>query len=362
MKISSDLLTKIRYLHRNIKRKEWSGPLVYKIESGKINNPENLVISAENLFLMDIGTAGSTSFEMDQDSTVMMFDHFPQLSEGTHRTGLIHSHHDMKSFFSGTDDSELADNTASHNMYLSLIVNYDEEFVARVAFTVKSKDKVITSLSYTDIDDTVIERDFEDEEEKEFIGYYDCDIQLDAVSIDENFINRYEELSKPPMQITTNPDHRWNGYLGLDTNGRGDYYNHTVQNYTKKKENPYAPFFQAHLEKFCVKMIEQEPDNFFSFQKVFSRYTLTYNKDANLIAELVDDCMISTLGLEKYKKMTVNDKFDFLEAVLQFLEERDDQTGFSPIIKYKGAEILFNIITDELLNNKITDEQLILGF
>jgi hypothetical protein len=50
------------------------------------------------------------------------------------KTGHIHTHHDMKAYFSGTDMSELNDNVDKHNYYLSLIVNFAGQYDAKVAF------------------------------------------------------------------------------------------------------------------------------------------------------------------------------------------------------------------------------------
>lgn len=360
MIVSSDLINKIRYLHHKVKNKEWSGPLVYKIESGDINTPENLVLRAENMFLMDIGTSGSTSFEMDEASTIKMFDEIPQLMEGTHRTGLIHSHHGMKSFFSGTDNEELADNTSSHNLYLSLIVNYSEEFEARVAFTVTTKDKVKTFVSFTDLNNQNVEKLIESESEASFIGFYDCKIQIESLAIDDNFIKRYQEIESSNKVSHSQYSHNWN------QNGRYAYNNNnTIQQHKKAVDyqNKYDPFFKTQIEKFCVKMIEQNKDSFLTFHQAFPRYTMSYHKDPEQMIDLVDDCMEEALGKHNYKTLSINEKFEFLDKTVEYLNTKGGSLELSPVDKYKGAEILSNLINDNFLDDSITDEQqLSIGF
>ena len=80
---------------------------------------------------MDKGTAGATGYELGDEIIDYKMNNPESLSW---KMGMIHSHHSMKAYFSGTDMSELSDNTEFHNYYLSLVVNNSGMLVAKVAF------------------------------------------------------------------------------------------------------------------------------------------------------------------------------------------------------------------------------------
>lgn len=102
----------------------------------------------------------------------------------------------MAVFFSGTDIDELKDNSASHNFYLSLIVNNFMDFKAKVAF--RGKSKMTHQIIYEDF--TALDENGEEysliegssdnktkEIEKMFV--YDCDVlsSVEDIDVPENF-------------------------------------------------------------------------------------------------------------------------------------------------------------------------------
>ena len=81
---------KIRYLIRKYPHTEWSGVLFIKHTGSFEDN--NLVITCEDLYPMDLGTTGWTEFKMNEDVTSYMAENI-ELFECD--MGLIHSHHTM---------------------------------------------------------------------------------------------------------------------------------------------------------------------------------------------------------------------------------------------------------------------------
>lgn len=81
---------KIRYLIRKFPRTEWSGVL-FTSHTGTFED-NNLVITCEDLFPMDLGTAGWTEFKMNEDVAAYMADNIELFSCDL---GLVHSHHIM---------------------------------------------------------------------------------------------------------------------------------------------------------------------------------------------------------------------------------------------------------------------------
>lgn len=137
--ISNVLQSQINALHQAVGKTEWCGVLIFSEQAGSINDPENLILRGEGLYLMDIGTEAYTEAEM-KDSILDVYDQFPKTDphvtkRNKWRTGMIHTHHSMNVFFSGTDMDELRDNTPHHVYYLSLIVNFNSnEWKAKVAY------------------------------------------------------------------------------------------------------------------------------------------------------------------------------------------------------------------------------------
>lgn len=131
----------IRFLCERVWDTEWSGVLFYT-PSGAFEDG-SLEIHCVDIFPMDIGSATYTEFEMSPDVISYMVEN-PELLDC--KMGLIHSHNNMQSFFSGTDIATLRTEGADRNHFVSLIVNNAGEYTASI--TRKIKYKSIRDLSY----------------------------------------------------------------------------------------------------------------------------------------------------------------------------------------------------------------------
>jgi len=126
--ISPSLMNEIAYLHSKNDNKEWCGMLFYEEVSGSLFNSD-LVLRAKHIYLLDIGSSAYTAGSVDLE----LLDFFEEVPEAEDmRRGFIHTHHGMKAYFSGTDMSELYDNTKHYDYYLSLIVNHATLFVTKI--------------------------------------------------------------------------------------------------------------------------------------------------------------------------------------------------------------------------------------
>jgi len=109
----------------------------------------------------------------------------------------------MAVFFSGTDINELKDNSASHNFYLSLIVNNFMDFEAKVAF--RGKSKMTHQIIYEDF--TALDENGEEynliegssdhkTEEIEKMFVYDCDVlsSFEGINVPENFATKVKGI------------------------------------------------------------------------------------------------------------------------------------------------------------------------
>lgn len=132
LKYTDHFINTVYKLNRTISTLEWSGVLFYKVL-----NEQNLNFTLElvDIYLMDIGSVTSTSYKFDND----IIDYFTETGyiEQDVIMGHIHSHNKMSVFFSGTDISEVEDNSKYHRIYLSVIVNNNMDLTYKL--TIKEK-------------------------------------------------------------------------------------------------------------------------------------------------------------------------------------------------------------------------------
>lgn len=149
--VTETVYEKMQDLCHYIPEVEWSGVLLYSTE-GEITNPKSLVITLRDIILMNKGSKTYTGYDFNEkkrdqsgysDTHIEYCEEFEEAL--TWKVGMIHSHNTMNVFFSGTDLSELVDNSPSHNYYLSFIVNNKMEMTAKVAVFAKVEDEVKVS-------------------------------------------------------------------------------------------------------------------------------------------------------------------------------------------------------------------------
>lgn len=140
--IPAEVERKIRFACQKVWSTEWSGTLFFTHE-GSFEN-DDLVIKCVDIYIMDIGTQAYTEFDMNPDVIAYMCEN-PELLDC--QMGLIHSHNNMSTFFSGTDTATLKEEGRDRNNFVSLIVNNAGTYTAAITRRVKSK-QVKESVSY----------------------------------------------------------------------------------------------------------------------------------------------------------------------------------------------------------------------
>lgn len=140
--IPAEVERKIRFACQKVWSTEWSGTLFFTHEGSFENN--DLVIRCVDIYIMDIGTQAYTEFDMNPDVISYMCKN-PELLDC--QMGLIHSHNNMSTFFSGTDTATLKEEGRDRNNFVSLIVNNAGSYTAAITRRIKSK-QVMESVSY----------------------------------------------------------------------------------------------------------------------------------------------------------------------------------------------------------------------
>lgn len=197
------ILNQIKYLCRDIAAVEWSGVLFYSIE-GTIEDPENMVLTIEDIHPMHKGTASYTEYEFDDSVVEFMMDN--ETMEKGWKMGHIHSHNTMGVFFSGTDWSELEDNAPNHNFYLSLIVNNFMDFCAKVCFISEAvEQRELAFYSRNEKGEKYLHSSKASSVAEQQLIVYDCNIEspLTHVSVGDTFKERVAAIIKKAEPKTT---------------------------------------------------------------------------------------------------------------------------------------------------------------
>jgi hypothetical protein len=141
LRVNSTLLEKIYALCRSVAEVEWSGHLIYTMET----EGDTTIFHPYDILLADIGTIGHTEYEpdgMEMINYMAKQENFINL-----KLGHIHSHNKMNVFFSGDDMGELEKNKDHFDGYLSVIVNNGIEIIAKFSQKVREEAKTVVYKS-----------------------------------------------------------------------------------------------------------------------------------------------------------------------------------------------------------------------
>lgn len=343
--LSKNILNQINTCHSIVGKEEWSGILLYKIKEGKLNNPDDLVIYCIGFYPMNVGNTGYTEFHSDVESIIDMSNKFPEYEQGDLSTGLIHSHHNMSAFFSGTDDEELQENAELYNAYLSLIVNFSMQPVAKLAFKINRKYEVVST--YKDMNGS--EKSSIQNSEDSIIAYCDCNIEFD---IESNWTSEKITELKNKKPITGFDIAYYNNGYGGDYESYG-YQNQQFDKTPSKEKNEVLK--QVDLRNFICKCISINhkyigSDLSACIQRMNAQITKNNNKYHNFkkasrdyykkaIEGVVDDAMKLTFG----EKVSLDEQLDIIA---------DSKDLLKPYQHYLIASVLSDYF-DEILKTDI---------
>ena len=166
---------------------------------------------------MDLGTGTFTDFKMDESVVGYIAENIDLFGCDT---GLVHSHHHMGAFFSGTDTSTLRAEGNDTNCFVSLIVDTKGTYQAAVTRKVQAKKEIITKYLDTSYEffgeGTKYMGDHSTEEKQTFVDdtiieYFMLDVEIEQVDnplayLDTRFDEIQEAKKKKTVQsATANP-------------------------------------------------------------------------------------------------------------------------------------------------------------
>lgn len=184
---------KIDLICRKIHNDEWSGVLFYEVDGSFAEN--NVHVIVQDIFVMDIGTAAYTEYVESPDII-----HYMAVNDLLDcYMGLIHSHNNMSTFFSGTDTATLKEEAVCRNHFVSLIVNNYRAYTAGITTVLKTKTKHAETFEYVTFDGSLIVdgEATESETEKSEIIWSKLKINIESDTyVDEELSARLDELAK----------------------------------------------------------------------------------------------------------------------------------------------------------------------
>lgn len=183
---------KIREWCYHFPTKEWSGTLFYTVEGSFEDN--SLVITCKDIYVSDIGSATYTEF--DHSADIVTYQAMNDLLDCY--TGLIHSHNQMATFFSGTDKNTLIEEGMDMPHFLSLIVNNVGVYTAKITRRVSLQTSKITYPTFGG--------ESKSEEVESTINEYleafplEIDVQEDT-SIRDEVVQRIKEIEAEKITV-----------------------------------------------------------------------------------------------------------------------------------------------------------------
>lgn len=125
--ISKRMVDKINFFHSKFRGKEWSGPAYFSAELDEGGYPKALKLV--HFEVLDIATGGETEWGQPAFMSAMskiIHELAPYEGPSPLIGGNIHSHHQMKAFFSNVDAAALEQHAVEEGFWVSIVVSTSE--------------------------------------------------------------------------------------------------------------------------------------------------------------------------------------------------------------------------------------------
>lgn len=253
--VSPELEQKIRYYLDRFPRDEYSGTLFYTV-SGSFET-KDLVINAFDFLLQDIGTSGYTEFNQSPDVIGYMVEH-PELLDEKVYQGLMHSHHILGAFFSGTDLATLREEGTDRIHFVSLIIDTKGTYQAAITRVVVEEMQATGFIKYPtfngqEVTGSPVTYSFN----RKKLEYFMLDVERPAIENPfSEMAARIEEVKEQKAKAAkekaaTTPY----GNYGGGYNNYGQY-----GNWGKKEDKPAVPTDPNYVPPVQNELPFEEPD------------------------------------------------------------------------------------------------------
>jgi len=255
-----------------------------------------LVLRANKIYLMDIGVGTYTEFTPDE-SIVDFYDKYPE--SVNQKWGMIHTHHSMNTFFSGTDTDELVSNAGSHNFYLSLIVNHKSDFCAKIGIVAEVELETKNTFTFShglSFKNLMNNEKIEVKKEKHLLTI-DCIIEFEQ---DDFELTRYNSIKKAKEEAvakktySTYPAYKQFPFSEVDL-GKGNKVKHFGQT------SIYIPKTRNEIDGFLADLWSLSANNKKNLESVLEEINEEYEKNKDQFLAIYFDGVESALDETYYK-------------------------------------------------------------
>ena len=297
---------KIRYLIRKFPSTEWSGVLFYT-HTGKFEDG-SLEIHCQDIYPMDLGTGTFTDFKMDESVIGYIAENFDLFGCDM---GLVHSHHSLGAFISGTDSNTIRAEGNDTNCFVSLVVDTKGTYVAALTRKIKEKKQVTTAdmgSSYEffgegsiNLADSQHKTSTVEVVDREIIEYFMLDVQVEQVDNPLAYLDtRFEEIqSTKKKNVVINP---------LITVKESDDKSSHNWWYSKRKQSA-----ETKEAMYCSPENYQE-QSLFSDEEMGKIDSFDWEPDPTIIHKLV--CQMVTCSL------IINDNIDLKQWIVRWMDKK----------------------------------------
>ena len=296
MFIPKEVENKIRLLLENIRNIEWSGVLFYDVEGSFEDG--SLKVICKDILPMDIGNTTYTEWDMNADVISYIVDHSELV--GSYQ-GLVHSHHAMATFFSGTDTNTLKEEGSDVNHFVSLIVNNAGTYNAAITRKVDIKNDVYSVYTYKSFGDVAVEGKSDYTECNTCIEYFYLDIEVEqSENNNSELFDRINNLKESKRKETP---------LVLNTDYSYEYPRYDF------KENKYIPI-KENTQKVEIK---KEPKQ----KELFTDY-----KEEELTDWYVKQLLTCNTLISKNNKLSISELNEKVESIIKNRFGKDNYENF----------------------------------
>lgn len=225
----------------------------------------NLVVTCQDIFPMDLGTSGWTEFKMNEDVAAYMADNIELFDC---ETGLVHSHHILTAFFSSQDNLMLQQEGEDTNCFVSLVVDTRGQYVARITRKIQTKSEVTVKnlgKSYEFFGEGPKEITHDGTEvtkqiDKTVIEYFDMEVERHEVQNNLSYLDaRFADIEKRKQQNkVASPDLPWiKGNNNSSFQGFADYRQEKLKQSEYKEQ---SLFKEEELNNLSPSKLSQEDE------------------------------------------------------------------------------------------------------
>jgi hypothetical protein len=329
MFIPKEVENKIRLLLDNIRNIEWSGVLFYDVEGSFEDN--SLKVICKDILPMDIGNATYTEWDMNADVVSYIVDH-PELV-GSYQ-GLVHSHHAMSTFFSGTDTNTLKEEGSDVNHFVSLIVNNAGTYNAAITRKVDIKNDVYSVYTYKSFGDIVVEGKSDYTECNTCIEYFYLDIEVEKS--ENNNSELFDRISK--LKESKNKSNM--ALSRFETSTQDRQFIPTEPKFSLLKEPVKEP-----IQKKLFTTDEEEKKLAEWYVKQLLTCNVMFPEFSNLSIEEIAS-KIKSVCEKRFKDIESYESFmsNFIDFIIYDFTERLEELRKEPVNPAEAASLLFDKI------------------